>query len=189
MGTEWHTGIVEDEVGHSGAKQLFSGMVVWSIFHNGIQVKSSLYNSCWWAGTHFGWASLTGDWVAVGRPRVLDDTRRQAGFARAPAAGAAVACAWASTANGHGATVEMETACGAGASACGVWKRTTVLSGDDSPAPVHGLSGCYDARRALHRSVGARHMHGWAALHQLSVKSGSRSRFSVLPRHATTKHK
>jgi len=41
MGTEWHTGIVEDEVGHSGAKQLFSGLVVWSIFHNGIQVKSS----------------------------------------------------------------------------------------------------------------------------------------------------
>ena len=42
MGTEWHTGIVEDEVGHSGAKQLFSGMVVWSIFHNGIEVKSSI---------------------------------------------------------------------------------------------------------------------------------------------------
>jgi hypothetical protein len=41
MGTEWHTGIVEDEVGHSGAKQLFNGMVVWSIFYNGIQVKSS----------------------------------------------------------------------------------------------------------------------------------------------------
>jgi len=38
MGTEWHTGIVEDEVGHSGAKQLFNGMVVWSIFYNGIQV-------------------------------------------------------------------------------------------------------------------------------------------------------
>jgi len=41
MGTEWHTGIVEDEVGHGGAKQLFNGMVVWSIFYNGIQVKSS----------------------------------------------------------------------------------------------------------------------------------------------------
>jgi len=33
--------IVEDEVGHSGAKQLFSGFLVWSIFHNGIQIKSS----------------------------------------------------------------------------------------------------------------------------------------------------
>ena len=42
MGTEWHTGIVEDEVRHNGAKQLFSGLMVWSIFHNGIQVKDSL---------------------------------------------------------------------------------------------------------------------------------------------------
>ena len=42
MATEWHTGIVEDEVGHSGAKQLFSGLLVWSIFYNGTQVKSSL---------------------------------------------------------------------------------------------------------------------------------------------------
>ena len=42
MGTEWHTGIVEDEVGHSGAKQLFSGILVWSVFYNVIRVKSSL---------------------------------------------------------------------------------------------------------------------------------------------------
>jgi hypothetical protein len=33
--------IVEDEVGHSGAKQLFSGFMVWSIFYNDIQVKGS----------------------------------------------------------------------------------------------------------------------------------------------------
>jgi len=39
--TEWHTGIAEDKVGHSGAKQLFNGFLVWSIFHNGIQVKGS----------------------------------------------------------------------------------------------------------------------------------------------------
>jgi len=34
-------GITEDEVGHSDAKQFFSGILVWSIFHNVIQVKSS----------------------------------------------------------------------------------------------------------------------------------------------------
>jgi len=38
---EWYTGVAEDEVGHSGAKQLFSCLLVWSIFHNGIQVKDS----------------------------------------------------------------------------------------------------------------------------------------------------
>jgi hypothetical protein len=41
METEWHTAIAEDEVGHNGAKQLFSGLLVWSIFHNGIEVKVS----------------------------------------------------------------------------------------------------------------------------------------------------
>ena len=41
MKTEWHMGIAEDEVGHSGAKQLFSGFLVWLIFYNGIQVKVS----------------------------------------------------------------------------------------------------------------------------------------------------
>ena len=40
--TKWHTGIAKDEVGYSGVKQLFSGLLVWSIFHNGTQVKGSL---------------------------------------------------------------------------------------------------------------------------------------------------
>jgi hypothetical protein len=39
MRTGWHTGTVEDEIGHSGAKQLFNGIVVWSIFYNGVQVN------------------------------------------------------------------------------------------------------------------------------------------------------
>jgi len=39
--TEWHTGIAEDEVEHSGAKQLFNSLLIWSIFRNGIQVKGS----------------------------------------------------------------------------------------------------------------------------------------------------
>ena len=29
MKTEWHTDIAEDEVGYSGAKQLFNGLLVW----------------------------------------------------------------------------------------------------------------------------------------------------------------
>ena len=41
LGCDKHTGIAEDEVRHSGAKQLFSGFLVWSIFHNDIELKSS----------------------------------------------------------------------------------------------------------------------------------------------------
>jgi len=35
-------GITEDEVGYSGANQLFSVFMVWSIFHNGIQVRLTI---------------------------------------------------------------------------------------------------------------------------------------------------
>ncbi|KAK8459009.1 hypothetical protein SEVIR_2G056575v4 [Setaria viridis] len=43
IGTEWHGGTNQDALGHTGVDELFRGMEVRHNFHNGTQVKPSLF--------------------------------------------------------------------------------------------------------------------------------------------------